>query len=222
MREHCRGRYIITRCARRSCCTTSRSTTLLFVIICIFLYRLTRAETSIIHLNLVLALAVAQIVFLTGIEATQNKVISTFYHFETFLLNYSHAKTLKSPRQAPCNKFILVCSPILNTFFNNKTKNAVTRKSSLHLLLFSVRNLINTIFNSITLKFAFSFYVYFHQAACKIVAVLLHYFNLVSFSWMLVEGVWLYVMIVRVFETGHSRIKKYCACAWGKPTIWIL
>lgn len=36
--------------------------------------RLTKTETSIIHLNLVAALAVAQIVFLTGIEATQNKV----------------------------------------------------------------------------------------------------------------------------------------------------
>ena len=33
-----------------------------------------RSETSIIHLNLVSALAVAQIIFLTGIEATQNKV----------------------------------------------------------------------------------------------------------------------------------------------------
>jgi len=101
-------------------------------IITISFLKLTRTETSIIHLNLVLALAVAQIVFLTGIEATQNK------------------------------------------------------------------------------------------AACKIVAVLLHYFNLVSFSWMLIEGVWLYVMIVRVFETGHSRIKKYCACAWGIPFVFVV
>jgi len=101
-------------------------------IITITCLKLTRAETSIIHLNLVLALAVAQIVFLTGIEATQNK------------------------------------------------------------------------------------------AACKIVAVLLHYFNLVSFSWMLIEGIWLYVMIVRVFETGHSRIKKYCACAWGIPFVFVV
>ena len=38
------------------------------------LNRLTKTETSIIHLNLVGALAVAQIIFLTGIEATQNKV----------------------------------------------------------------------------------------------------------------------------------------------------
>ena len=54
------------------------------------------------------------------------------------------------------------------------------------------------------------------QAACKTVAVFLHYFNLVSFTWMLVEGIWLYLMIVRVFESGHSRMKKYCASAWGK------
>ncbi|PFX28285.1 adhesion G protein-coupled receptor L2-like isoform X2 [Stylophora pistillata] len=100
--------------------------------VAIMCLKLTKSETSIIHLNLVAALAVAQITFLTGIEATQNK------------------------------------------------------------------------------------------AACKIVAVLLHYFNLVSFCWMLVEGVWLYLMIVRVFETGHSRIKKYCACAWGFPFVFVV
>ncbi|XP_074610692.1 adhesion G protein-coupled receptor L3-like isoform X2 [Acropora palmata] len=94
--------------------------------------KLTRSETSVIHLNLVAALAAAQIIFLSGIEATQNK------------------------------------------------------------------------------------------AACKIVAVLLHYFNLVSFTWMLIEGIWLYVMIVRVFENGHSRIKKYCACAWGIPFVFVV
>ncbi|KAJ7379075.1 hypothetical protein OS493_018872 [Desmophyllum pertusum] len=104
----------------------------ILTVITISCLKLTRTETSIIHLNLVSALAVAQIIFLTGIEATQNK------------------------------------------------------------------------------------------AACKIVAVLLHYFNLVSFTWMLVEGVWLYVMIVRVFETGHSRIKKYCACAWGIPFVFVV
>ena len=70
---------------RRRWCITSRSTKYVTAFICIFLYRLTRAETSIIHLNLVLALAVAQIVFLTGIEATQNKVISTCYILKHFL-----------------------------------------------------------------------------------------------------------------------------------------
>lgn len=104
----------------------------ILTIVTLTFLKLTRSETSIIHLNLVAALAAAQIIFLTGIEATQNK------------------------------------------------------------------------------------------AACKIVAVLLHYFNLVSFTWMLAEGIWLYVMIVRVFESGHSRIKKYCACAWGIPFVFVV
>lgn len=104
----------------------------ILTIVTLICLKLTRSETSIIHLNLVAALAVAQIIFLTGIEATQNK------------------------------------------------------------------------------------------AACKVVAVFLHYFNLVSFTWMLVEGIWLYVMIVRVFESGYSRIKKYCACAWGIPFVFVV
>ena len=40
---------------------------------------------------------------------------------------------------------------------------------------------------------------------CRSVAVLLHYWFLVSFMWMLMEGVVLYVALVRVFITHHAR-----------------
>ena len=53
---------------------------------------------------------------------------------------------------------------------------------------------------------------------CRLVAVLLHYWFLVSFMWMLMEGVVLYVALVRVFVTHHARyiaaftIASYGAC----------
>ena len=40
---------------------------------------------------------------------------------------------------------------------------------------------------------------------CRSVAVLLHYWFLVSFMWMLMEGVVLYVALVRVFIKYHAR-----------------
>ena len=40
---------------------------------------------------------------------------------------------------------------------------------------------------------------------CRLVAVLLHYWFLVSFMWMLMEGVVLYVALVRVFVGHHAR-----------------
>ena len=40
---------------------------------------------------------------------------------------------------------------------------------------------------------------------CRLVAVLLHYWYLVSFMWMLMEGVVLYVALVKVFVSNHVR-----------------
>ncbi|XP_020624294.1 adhesion G-protein coupled receptor D1-like [Orbicella faveolata] len=60
------------------------------------------------------------------------------------------------------------------------------------------------------------------QVACTLVAVLLHYFLLVSFAWMLVEGVHLYVMVVTVFENSKEQLRIYGLCAYGLPGIVVL
>ena len=39
---------------------------------------------------------------------------------------------------------------------------------------------------------------------CRLVAVLLHYWFLVSFMWMLMEGVVLYIALVRIFVGYHA------------------
>ena len=58
---------------------------------------------------------------------------------------------------------------------------------------------------------------------CTFVAVMLHYFYLVAFGWMMLEGVYLYLMVVKVFNTV-IKMKLYYLFAWGKtrslrPTI---
>ncbi|XP_046556840.1 adhesion G protein-coupled receptor L3-like [Haliotis rubra] len=52
---------------------------------------------------------------------------------------------------------------------------------------------------------------------CSIIAGLLHFFFLVAFAWMCLEGVQLYVMLIEVFETERSRLKWYYLCGYGVP-----
>lgn len=48
-------------------------------------------------------------------------------------------------------------------------------------------------------------HVFVLQIACQTIAVVLHYAYLVTFMWMLMEGVVLYVALVRVFVTKPRR-----------------
>ncbi|XP_030050573.1 adhesion G protein-coupled receptor L1 [Microcaecilia unicolor] len=52
-----------------------------------------------------------------------------------------------------------------------------------------------------------------YEIACPIFAGLLHYFFLAAFSWMCLEGVHLYLMLVEVFESEYSR--KIYYYLWG-------
>ena len=52
---------------------------------------------------------------------------------------------------------------------------------------------------------------------CRLVAVLLHYWFLVSFMWMLMEGVVLYVALVLVFVKRHGRyIAAFTIISYGE------
>ncbi|XP_067048213.1 adhesion G-protein coupled receptor D1-like isoform X2 [Acropora muricata] len=56
-----------------------------------------------------------------------------------------------------------------------------------------------------------------NKSTCVSVAVLLHYLFLASFLWMLLEGVYLYVLIVEVFST--IKVWYLYVFAWGSPII---
>lgn len=57
------------------------------------------------------------------------------------------------------------------------------------------------------------------QIACPIFAGLLHFFFLAAFSWMCLEGVQLYLMLVEVFEGECSRKKYYYLCGYCFPAL---
>lgn len=57
-------------------------------------------------------------------------------------------------------------------------------------------------------------YFYFLQLQCKFTAIMLHYFYLVTFGWMLCEGLHIYSMVIKVFNVS-SKIYHYTVLAWG-------
>uniref|UniRef100_A0A8C8JWC1 Uncharacterized protein n=1 Tax=Oncorhynchus tshawytscha TaxID=74940 RepID=A0A8C8JWC1_ONCTS len=55
--------------------------------------------------------------------------------------------------------------------------------------------------------------------ACAVFAALLHFFFLSAFTWMFLEGVQLYIMLVEVFESEHSRTKYFYLAGYGVPAV---
>ena len=61
----------------------------------------------------------------------------------------------------------------------------------------------------------------FKKVMCKTVAILLHYAMMSMFCWMLVEGIHLYIVLVKVFRTG-SHLKKYALIGWGEYLLLVI
>ncbi|ESN98450.1 hypothetical protein HELRODRAFT_84528, partial [Helobdella robusta] len=57
---------------------------------------------------------------------------------------------------------------------------------------------------------------------CKVIALMCHFLFLCSFSWMLMEGIQLYLMLIKVFQSKKSRIAWIYAVAYGVPTLIII
>nr|XP_006814219.1 PREDICTED: latrophilin-3-like [Saccoglossus kowalevskii] len=57
-----------------------------------------------------------------------------------------------------------------------------------------------------------------NETLCTVVAVLLHYLYLAVFSWMLVQGVQLFMKIRKVFNS-NIRVLYFCLFGWGFPAI---
>ncbi|CAF93446.1 unnamed protein product, partial [Tetraodon nigroviridis] len=55
--------------------------------------------------------------------------------------------------------------------------------------------------------------------ACSVFAALLHFFFLAAFTWMVLGGVQLYIMLVEVFESEHSRTKHFYLAGYGVPAV---
>ncbi|XP_043931280.1 adhesion G protein-coupled receptor E5-like [Protopterus annectens] len=61
-----------------------------------------------------------------------------------------------------------------------------------------------------------------NKVGCGVVAGLLHYFFLATFSWMCLEGVQLYLMVVEVFSTNSLKKKYMFAFGYGLPLVIVI
>ena len=53
------------------------------------------------------------------------------------------------------------------------------------------------------------------QGTCVAVAALMQYFFMAAFCWMLVEGIYLYLFVVKVYNI-NNKMKMYYVVSWGK------
>ncbi|EDV23799.1 uncharacterized protein TRIADDRAFT_57362 [Trichoplax adhaerens] len=60
---------------------------------------------------------------------------------------------------------------------------------------------------------------YLHHTACKVSAIIQHFLFTAAFTWMLVEGLHLYLLMVKVFTSGRSKTFLYVFVGWGIPVI---
>jgi len=54
------------------------------------------------------------------------------------------------------------------------------------------------------------------EEVCTVIAILLHYLLLATWAWMLVEGVHLYMMLVKIFYNRKKIFYFYVVIAWSK------
>ena len=57
--------------------------------------------------------------------------------------------------------------------------------------------------------------IYSLQAGCVAVAALMQYFLMASFCWMLVEGIYIYFFVVKVYNITDKMHRYHCFC-WGE------
>ncbi|XP_033644848.1 adhesion G-protein coupled receptor D1-like isoform X2 [Asterias rubens] len=55
------------------------------------------------------------------------------------------------------------------------------------------------------------------KVVCKVIAFFLHFFYLSAFGWMLVEGVHLYMKVVKVYGSENIKIYRYVLIGWVAP-----
>lgn len=60
------------------------------------------------------------------------------------------------------------------------------------------------------------------KVTCAATALLLHFFFLSAFTWMLMEGIHIVVMLVQVFDAAKSRLKYYYLVGYGAPIIVVV
>ncbi|XP_030388497.1 diuretic hormone receptor [Scaptodrosophila lebanonensis] len=58
--------------------------------------------------------------------------------------------------------------------------------------------------------------------SCIALVTLFHFFTLTNFFWMLVEGLYLYMLVVKTFSGDNIRFNIYASIGWGGPALFVV
>ncbi|KAL7736821.1 hypothetical protein ACLKA6_015662 [Drosophila palustris] len=59
-------------------------------------------------------------------------------------------------------------------------------------------------------------------SSCIALVTLFHFFTLTNFFWMLVEGLYLYMLVVKTFSGDNIRFNIYASIGWGGPAVFVV
>ncbi|EDW02682.1 diuretic hormone receptor [Drosophila grimshawi] len=59
-------------------------------------------------------------------------------------------------------------------------------------------------------------------SSCIALVTLFHFFTLTNFFWMLVEGLYLYMLVVKTFSGDNIRFNIYVSIGWGGPALFVV
>lgn len=140
------------------------------------------------------------------------------YNKEHFIypifLPWLHIRFLKSSRTFIHSNLALslILAQLLFLFGINKTQIKVSKPLIRYYSIPVIHPLLSM---KVRLVLTWSF----EQLVCQIIAAALHYIWLASFVWMALEGVMLYLMLVKVFGSKTLTRKKrfvFLTIGWGK------
>lgn len=60
-----------------------------------------------------------------------------------------------------------------------------------------------------------------NSSQCLSLLVLFNYFHLTTFTWMFVEGLYLYILVVETFTRENVRLRCYLLIGWGTPAVFV-
>ncbi|XP_073812334.1 diuretic hormone 44 receptor 1 isoform X2 [Musca autumnalis] len=60
------------------------------------------------------------------------------------------------------------------------------------------------------------------MSGCIVLVTLFHFFTLTNFFWMLVEGLYLYILVVKTFSGDNTRFTVYATIGWGGPAVFVV
>ncbi|XP_033107955.1 adhesion G protein-coupled receptor L2-like isoform X2 [Anneissia japonica] len=93
-------------------------------------------------------------------------------------------------------------------------------------ILKRLKSLRTTIHRNLCISLAASQFIFIvgverteNKVVCSVIAGALHYSFLVSFMWMCLEGIHLYVTLVRVFNAGDHGVLQYYLAAYALPLL---